>query len=371
MQQMTEQMQTVIEAAERAAEAIRFDAEEQARRHLAEAQRKADRLTAERVGLISELTDDLVRHAANVRDHSEQMVRALEDAINSVTDKLDQPAMTDPFSDFTAPAQPGLGFQQLPETAPPPPFADATSPSPFAEAPPLAPSLSEQGPSAPVFPATAPGAQPSFGSPASEPASPPPVEPAGGNYTDLVGVTAQQVAPPPASAPPPPPPATAPPPEINPGVTDPGEAGPAAPLEPADPAAPSDPDASVAVSQQALAHATRLAIAGESRESISDSLRRDHGVADPGPIVNQVLGDYATAPQQAPDPVPSAEPVGPEESTDDDPEVPLDVILYATRRAANGVDPTAIASELRLRYGIEDPESVVAKVIGSDSGEGS
>ena len=95
--QMTDQLQTVIEAAERAAEAIRHDAEEQARRHLAEAQRKADRLTAERVGLISELTDDLIRHAANVRDHSEQMVRALEDAINSVTDKLEQPAMSDPL----------------------------------------------------------------------------------------------------------------------------------------------------------------------------------------------------------------------------------------------------------------------------------
>ena len=52
MTQMTSQLQTVIDAAERAAEAIRFDAEEQARHHLAEAQRKADRLTAERVGLI-------------------------------------------------------------------------------------------------------------------------------------------------------------------------------------------------------------------------------------------------------------------------------------------------------------------------------
>ena len=93
--QMTDQLQSVIGAAERAAEAIRRDAEEQARLHLAEAQRKADRLTAERVGLISELTDDLIRHAENVRDHSEQMVRALEAAIDSVTDKLEQPALSD------------------------------------------------------------------------------------------------------------------------------------------------------------------------------------------------------------------------------------------------------------------------------------
>ena len=109
--QMTDQLQTVIEAAERAAEAIRHDAEEQARRHLAEAQRKADRLTAERVGLISELTDDLIRHAANVRDHSEQMVRALEDAINSVTDKLEQPAMSDPLGAAVATPSLPLGDQ--------------------------------------------------------------------------------------------------------------------------------------------------------------------------------------------------------------------------------------------------------------------
>lgn len=86
MNQMTERLQTVIEAAERAAEAIRFDAEEQARIHLAEARLKADRLTAERVRLISELTDDLIRRAGTVRDHSEQMIGAMDEAINSVAE---------------------------------------------------------------------------------------------------------------------------------------------------------------------------------------------------------------------------------------------------------------------------------------------
>ena len=59
---MAERLQTVLEAAERAAEAIRYDAEEQARRHLAGAQQRADGLTAERVRLISQLTDDLIEH---------------------------------------------------------------------------------------------------------------------------------------------------------------------------------------------------------------------------------------------------------------------------------------------------------------------
>src|SRR5215210_5452366 len=117
MHQMTEQLQTVIDAAERAAEAIRYDAEEQARRHLAEAQRKADRMTAERVRLISELTDDLIRHAGQVRDHSEQMVRSLEDAISSVTGKLEQPGLSEyAYDDFAPPS--GYEAPPLPLAAP-------------------------------------------------------------------------------------------------------------------------------------------------------------------------------------------------------------------------------------------------------------
>ena len=91
MDQMTNQLQTVIDAAERAAQVIRRDAEEQARRHLAEAQAKADQMTAERVRLIAALTDDLVRHAGTVREKSEEMVGALEEAIGEVTRKLDEP----------------------------------------------------------------------------------------------------------------------------------------------------------------------------------------------------------------------------------------------------------------------------------------
>ena len=87
---MTERLQTVLEAAERAAEAIRYDAEEQARQHLAGAQQRADGLTAERVRLISQLTDDLIEHASVVRHHSAQMVGALEQAITAVTGRLDE-----------------------------------------------------------------------------------------------------------------------------------------------------------------------------------------------------------------------------------------------------------------------------------------
>jgi hypothetical protein len=221
MNQMTDRMQTVIDAAERAADAIRHDAEEQARRHLSEAQRKADRMTAERVRLISELTDDLIRHAATVREHSEQMVRALEDAIGSVTGKLGEPAFTEPFP------------------------LDEDQPTPY-EAPPLP--LSSQMPALPTTPA--PAAQP-----AAEPAS---------GYESSWPQEPAQPTPAPAPEPTPAPP-------------------PAAPASP--------PPAAGPPSQEALLHATRLAVAGNDRETIARALRDEHGIADPNPIVDRVLGE--------------------------------------------------------------------------------
>ncbi len=154
MTQMTTQLQTVIDAAERAAEAIRFDAEEQARHHLAEAQRKADRLTAERVGLISDLTDDLIRHASTVRDHSEQMIRALEDAISSVTTKLEQPALTESLSPAPTPYVPSRsslsgGSTPRPSYTPP----AVSEPRPFGSTPTAAPTPSYSTPAAEPAPA--------------------------------------------------------------------------------------------------------------------------------------------------------------------------------------------------------------------------
>ncbi|MEZ5061034.1 MAG: hypothetical protein R2700_05885, partial [Solirubrobacterales bacterium] len=63
--------------------------------------------------------------------------------------------------------------------------------------------------------------------------------------------------------------------------------------EPVDlpPAAPeTDPEAEVAVSQEAMLHATRMAIAGEDRDRIADELRREYGITNPDPILDRVLG---------------------------------------------------------------------------------
>ena len=297
--QMTDQLQTVIEAAERAAEAIRHDAEEQARRHLAEAQRKADRLTAERVGLISELTDDLIRHAANVRDHSEQMVRALEDAINSVTDKLEQPAMSDPLG-AAAPSLP-LGARR-PGSGPPrsrsrairrPTASTPTSSAP--RRPPCRHRLRLPSPREPRCraPRTHPPAHRSrlptrrrprrhrcirAGTaprsprlPQRTPGSPTPAEeepPRSPPWGRLPGTRRARRTPiePPVAGPPA------------------GDSAPEVPL-------PGPGTGEQVVSEDAVLHAGRLAAAGETRETIANTLRQVWGVSDPDPIVDRVLNN--------------------------------------------------------------------------------
>jgi len=79
--EISAQVHGVIAAAERAAEAIREDAEAQARIYLGDAQERATRLTAERLQLIGELTDDLLAHANAVREQSAAMLVTLERAI--------------------------------------------------------------------------------------------------------------------------------------------------------------------------------------------------------------------------------------------------------------------------------------------------
>ena len=103
---MNDRLQNVMTAVQRAADAIRADAEEQAQRQLFEAQQKADMMTSERVRMISDLTDDLIEHASIVRDHSELMVTALERAVAGVGSRLQE------ISDST-PGQPGAAGEDV------------------------------------------------------------------------------------------------------------------------------------------------------------------------------------------------------------------------------------------------------------------
>lgn len=237
MSQMTERMQLVIDAAERAAEAIRYDAEEQAARHLAEAQRKADRLTAERIGMIAELTDDLLFHAGQVREHSEQMVKSLEDAIESVSGKLEvaMPAGPTHFEAAVGPGEPDPPSAALESPVHPPmPLDEAAEPPALHEAEPPTPPLE---PDAPPHETEAP-------------------------FLETEIAAAHEMPPP----------------------------------EPASlPAPPSDPSPArtlrgTPISQEALLHATRLAVAGNERQEIAATLRDEFGIEDPDPVLDRVLG---------------------------------------------------------------------------------
>jgi vacuolar-type H+-ATPase subunit H len=75
-----ERLAAIVEAAERAAVTVIDDAEAQARRHLGQAQAEADRLVAERLGSLAELTDSLVAQAEAIRTQSERLIFALQEA---------------------------------------------------------------------------------------------------------------------------------------------------------------------------------------------------------------------------------------------------------------------------------------------------
>ncbi len=71
-------VETVLEAAERAAAEIRRDAQEWAERHMAEARLRADELVSQRVEELSGITDELLAVAQAVARQSEDLVRALD-----------------------------------------------------------------------------------------------------------------------------------------------------------------------------------------------------------------------------------------------------------------------------------------------------
>jgi hypothetical protein len=75
-----ERLAAIVEAAERAAVTVIDDAEAQARRRLEQAQVEADRLVADRLASLSELTDSLVAQAAAIRDQSKQLLATLAEA---------------------------------------------------------------------------------------------------------------------------------------------------------------------------------------------------------------------------------------------------------------------------------------------------
>ena len=72
-----ERVETVLEAAERAAADIRKDAERWAEQHMEETRRRADELAAQRVQQLSSITDELLARAQAVVRQSDDLIGAL------------------------------------------------------------------------------------------------------------------------------------------------------------------------------------------------------------------------------------------------------------------------------------------------------
>lgn len=75
-----ERLAAIVEAAEQAAVTVIDDAERQAQRQLEQAQGEADRILAERLGSLADLTDSLIAQAEAVQAQSQQLLASLAEA---------------------------------------------------------------------------------------------------------------------------------------------------------------------------------------------------------------------------------------------------------------------------------------------------
>jgi hypothetical protein len=80
MSSVGQRVETVLQAAERAAADIRKDAERWAQRHMEDTRRRADELAARQVQELSSITDDLLARAHAVARQSDELISALDSA---------------------------------------------------------------------------------------------------------------------------------------------------------------------------------------------------------------------------------------------------------------------------------------------------
>jgi vacuolar-type H+-ATPase subunit H len=152
-----ERIQVIIEAAEKAAAGIIEDADAQARRYIDTSRQRADVLADERVRVMSDLTDTLIRQAEMVRRQSDELLGALDSARGELASRIGQE-----LSSATPP----------PAGVPPAPTQDQP-PAQAPRVPHLQPVESERPDLQAVEPAAAPEPTP----PQEQPAESPPPAP--------------------------------------------------------------------------------------------------------------------------------------------------------------------------------------------------
>jgi hypothetical protein len=94
---IADRIQSVIDAAERAAADIVADAENRARQQLEESKTKAEQLAMTRIRSIYELTDGLIEQARSVRERSDALLSALDDAVHELGSDAEAPAPVETF----------------------------------------------------------------------------------------------------------------------------------------------------------------------------------------------------------------------------------------------------------------------------------
>ena len=96
-----ERIQVIIEAAEKAAAGIIEDADAQAHHYIEASRDRADVLADERVRVMSDLTDTLIRQAEMVKRQSDELLAALDTARSELANRIGQELSTG--------SQPGAG----------------------------------------------------------------------------------------------------------------------------------------------------------------------------------------------------------------------------------------------------------------------
>lgn len=124
-----ERLSAIVEAAERAAVTVIDDAEAQARRRLQEAEVEAERLVADRLAALDDLTSSLTAQAEAIRVQSERLVASLDEARRRLDpergpEPSEQPRSPSPRPSHLSAVEP-VAKLATPDSAPPWPTPDA------------------------------------------------------------------------------------------------------------------------------------------------------------------------------------------------------------------------------------------------------
>jgi hypothetical protein len=113
----TERIEAVIEAAEKAAAGIIADAEAEAQRYLEESRARADKVAADRALAMTEVTDDLLEQAREVKRQSDDLIIALDRTRRQFDggEPTPHPAMADSQPEYSPVAEPAA--EPEPESA--------------------------------------------------------------------------------------------------------------------------------------------------------------------------------------------------------------------------------------------------------------